>query len=148
MTRRIKSKSSRTHESLQDGHQIKLGSNRSFGIVFCVVFTLLGGYSWWKGGENSIELLIVAALLLFVTLFIPNILSPLNWLWFQFGILLSRIMNPVIMGIVFFFVVTPMAICMRLVGKDTLRLKSKKDMNSYWIHRITKPDHESFKHQF
>ena len=115
-----------------DHRDIKIGSNRSFGFVFFVVFLLISIYPFLKDGNIRIWSLIISFTFLFLGLLNSNLLSPLNKLWFKFGLLLGKIISPIIMGIIFFLVVTPIAIIMRLFKKDLLNLKFKKN-NTYWI---------------
>ena len=115
-----------------DHKDIKIGSNRSFGLVFFVVFLLISIYPFLKDGNIRIWSLIISFTFLFLGLLNSNLLSPLNKLWFKFGLLLGKIISPIIMGIIFFLVVTPIAIIMRLFKKDLLNLKFKKN-NTYWI---------------
>jgi len=112
-------------------NKIKISSNRSFGIVFFTFFLILSLWPLTKGEEIKIGLLIVSILFLVLGLIKSKILTPLNILWFKFGILLGRFVSPIVMGIIFFLVVTPTGYIMRLIGKDLLRLKKNK--NSYWI---------------
>ena len=123
------------HENLDKEEEIKLSSNRSFGIVFTLVFLAVG--TGMISGDHSEGwfFLAVSIILFVVTLACPSILGPLNWAWFKFGLLLGLVMNPLILGFVFFLVVTPMAVIRRLLGKDSLHLKSKPDLESYWIDR-------------
>ena len=113
---------------------VKIGSNRSFGIVFFIVFLLISLYPLLYG--ESIRVWFLATSLIFLVLGLVNskILSPLNKIWFKFGIILGKIISPVIMGIIFFFVVTPIGLLMRLLGKDVLNLKYDKK-KSYWIEK-------------
>ena len=111
---------------------IKISSNRSFGIVFFVVFLLIALYPLTYGGEIRIWSLIISILFLILGLLNSKILAPLNKIWFKFGILLGRIVSPLIMGIIFFLVVTPVGLIMRFLGKDVLNLKYSKN-KSYWI---------------
>ena len=113
---------------------IKISSNRSFGIVFFVVFFLIAIYPLTYSGEIRIWSVIVSLIFLFLGLLNSKILTPLNKLWFKFGILLGKIISPIIMGIIFFFVVTPIGLIMRLLGKDVLNLKYNKN-KSYWIEK-------------
>ena len=115
-----------------DHKDIKIGSNRSFGLVFFVVFLLISIYPFLKDGDIRLWSLIISIIFLFLGLLNSNILSPLNKLWFRFGLLLGKIISPIIMGIIFFLVVTPIAIIMRLFKKDLLNLKFKEN-NTYWI---------------
>jgi len=112
-------------------NNIKISSNRSFGIVFFTFFLILSLWPLTKGEEIKIGLLIVSILFLVLGLIKSKILTPLNILWFKFGILLGKFVSPIVMGIIFFLVVTPTGYIMRLIGKDLLRLKKNK--NSYWI---------------
>ena len=115
-----------------DHKDIKIGSNRSFGLVFFVVFLLISIYPFLKDGDIRLWSLIISIIFLFLGLLNSNVLSPLNKLWFRFGLLLGKIISPIIMGIIFFLVVTPIAIIMRLFKKDLLNLKFKEN-NTYWI---------------
>ena len=111
---------------------IKIGSNRSFGIVFFVVFLLIGLYPLLKGDNIRIWSLILAIIFIVLGLVNSKLLSPINLLWFKFGILLGRFISPIVMGIIFFLVVTPTAFILRLFGKDVLNLK-KNNEPTYWI---------------
>jgi len=113
---------------------IKISSNRSFGIVFFVVFLLIALYPLTYGGEIRIWSLIISILFLILGLLNSKILAPLNKIWFKFGILLGRIVSPLIMGIIFFLVVTPVGLIMRILGKDVLNLKFNTN-KSYWIEK-------------
>ena len=113
---------------------VKISSNRSFGIVFFVVFLLIALYPLTYGGEIRIWSLIISILFLILGLLNSKILAPLNKIWFKFGILLGKIVSPLIMGIIFFLVVTPIGFTMRLLGKDVLNLKYNKN-KSYWIEK-------------
>ena len=113
---------------------VKISSNRSFGIVFFVVFLLIALYPLTYVGEVRIWSLIISIIFLILGLLDSKILAPLNKIWFKFGILLGKIVSPLIMGIIFFFVVTPIGFIMRLLGKDVLNLKYNKN-KSYWIEK-------------
>ena len=112
--------------------KIKISSNRSFGIVFCALFLIVSLYPLIN--ENPIRYwsLIVSIIFLILGMLNSNILSPLNKAWFKFGLFLGRIVSPIVMGIVFFAVVTPIALILKIMGKDLLNLKKSK-INSYWI---------------
>ena len=113
--------------------QIKNKStNKSFGIVFFIVFLLISIYPLIKNGELRLWSLIVALIFLILGLLNSKILTPLNSIWFKFGLLLGKVVSPVIMGIIFFLVVTPTSFIMRILGKDLLNLKYNKN-KSYWI---------------
>ncbi len=111
---------------------IKIGSNRSFGIVFFVVFLIISLFPIIKGNDIRIWSLLVSLTFLILGLINSNVLSPLNKLWFKFGLLLGNFISPIVMGFVFFLVVTPIGLFMRLIGKDLLNL-NKKNVKSYWI---------------
>ena len=113
---------------------IKISSNRSFGIVFFVVFLLIALYPLIYNGEIRIWSLIISLIFLILGLINSRILTPLNKLWFKFGILLGKIVSPIIMGIIFFLVVTPIGFIMRILGKDLLNLKFNAN-KSYWIEK-------------
>jgi hypothetical protein len=113
---------------------IKIGSNRSFGIVFFVVFLIIATYPLINGDELRLWSLIISIVFLFLGLVNSKILNPLNKLWFKFGIFLAKIISPLVMGIIFFLVVTPIGLLMRLLNKDLLNLKFKNN-NTYWIEK-------------
>ncbi len=113
---------------------IKISSNRSFGIVFFIFFLILSLWPIFKGEEIRINLLIISIIFLVLGLMKSRFLTPLNIIWFKFGILLGKFVSPIVMGIIFFLVVTPTGYIMRLIGKDLLRLKKNK--NSYWIKKV------------
>lgn len=129
---------------------VKLGSNRSFGVVFASVFAILGSLPLLHG-EIRFHLwaLILSILFLAITLAKPDILQPLNILWFRFGLLLAKIVNPIVMGLLFFCVVTPMAIMLRCLGKDPMKRKLDKTTTSYWQLRTPAgPEKNSMPRQF
>ena len=114
--------------------EIKIGSNRSFGVVFFVVFLLIALYPVINNGEIRIWSLISSIIFLILGLLNSKLLNPLNKLWFKFGIVLGKIISPLIMGIIFFLVVTPTGLIMRLLRKDILSLKYNQN-KSYWIEK-------------
>ena len=124
---------------------IKISSNRSFGIVFFIVFLLIALYPLIYSGEIRVWSGIISLILLALGVLNSKILTPLNKLWFKFGIFLSKIISPLIMGIIFFLVVTPIGIIMRIFGKDVLNLKYNKNQ-SYWIEK--KGPKSKMKNQF
>ena len=113
-------------------NDIKLGTNRSFGIVFFLVFFLIGLFPLIYQGDVRLWSLIISIIFLILGILKSRILTPLNIIWFKFGILLAKIISPLIMAAVFFLVVTPIGLLMRIIRKDLLNLKSKKKL-SYWI---------------
>jgi predicted membrane metal-binding protein len=130
-----------------DGHEGS--SDRSFGFVFAAVFALIGLYNAWHAGKAWPWLGLIAAGFLVVALARPAVLAPLNKVWMRFGLLLAAIVNPLILGILFFLVFTPMALIARLVGKEFLRLRRRPEVKSYWIVRDPPgPEPASMKDQF
>ena len=124
---------------------VKIGSNRSFGIVFFVFFLIIATYPLIKDGELRLWSLIISIVFLFLGLVNSKILNPLNKLWFRFGIFLGKIISPLVMGIIFFLVVTPIGLLMRLFNKDLLNLRFNNN-SSYWIEK-TEPK-SKMKNQF
>ena len=113
---------------------IKIASNRSFGFVFFIVFLIIATYPLVNNGELRIWSLSISLLFLILGLLNSKILYPLNKIWFKFGILLGKIISPFVMGIIFFFVVTPIGLLMKVFNKDLLNLKFNKN-KSYWIEK-------------
>ncbi len=122
------------HENL-DKEEIKVSSDRSFGVVFTFVFLAAGVWVVSGGQSNGWLFFVSATLFLVVAIARPSVLGPLNRAWAKFGLLLGQVFNPLLLGVVFFLVVTPIAVVLRLWGKDSLHLKSKPDLESYWIDR-------------
>ena len=125
--------------------EIKISSNRSFGIVFFVIFLIVALYPLLNNEDLRIWSLLISAIFLVLGLLNSKLLSPLNKFWFKFGLFLGKVFSPVIMGIIFFLVVTPIGFIMRIIGKDLLNLKFNKD-KSYWIEK-TEPK-SKMKNQF
>ena len=125
--------------------ELQRGSNKSFGIVFFIVFLFIGFYPLLN--QENIRIWSLVASLFFLILGLKNskILSPLNKIWFKFGLLLGKFFSPIIMGIIFFVVVTPIAILMKILKKDLLNLNYNSD-KSYWIKK-TEPK-SKMKNQF
>ena len=113
---------------------IKIGSNRSFGIVFFIVFFLIALYPTINSEEIRIWSVIISLIFLVLGLLDSKILTPFNKIWFKFGTLLGRVISPLVMGIIFFFVVTPIGLIMRILGKDVLNLKYNSN-KTYWIEK-------------
>ena len=116
-------------------NNIKISSNRSFGIVFFVVFLFIALYPITYSEDIRIWSLIISFIFIILGLLNSKILTPLNKLWFKFGVILGKIISPIIMGIIFFLVVTPIGLIMKVLGKDLLRLKYNKKDNTYWIEK-------------
>ena len=119
---------------MKNNNNIKIGSNKSFGLVFFIFFFIVSFYPLVNGEDIRKWSLVFSIIFLVLGLTNSKILNPLNKLWFNFGIFLGKIMSPLIMGIIFFLVVTPIGLLMRLFGKDILNLKFK-DNATYWIEK-------------
>ena len=124
---------------------IKIGSNRSFGIVFFVVFLIIAFYPLINDENIRYWSLFISLVFLTLGLLNSNILTPLNKIWFKFGILLGKVITPILMGIIFFFVVTPIGLLMKILKKDLLNLKFN-NKKSYWIEK--KDPKSKMKNQF
>jgi len=140
---------SQLHESYAHSDTVKAGSERMFGLVFMAVFVLMGLWPLWAGQPVKIWALAAAGGFLAAALIAPKLLRPLNLAWFKFGLLLHKIVNPIVMGLLFFLTVTPMAIIFRLTGKDLLNRKFEPEAETYWIRRDPPgPAPDSMKNQF
>ena len=111
---------------------IKTSSNKSFGIVFFIVFVIISLYPLVNQEDIRIWSLLIAFIFFILALLNSKILTPLNKIWTRFGLFLGNLISPIVMGIIFFFVVTPIGLLMRLFGKDVLNLKNNKS-STYWI---------------
>ncbi|MCR5883512.1 SxtJ family membrane protein [Rhizobacter sp. J219] len=138
-----------SHEDLTREDEVEGSSDRSFGIVFAVVFLIIaawpllhsGAIRWWSVG--------VAGAFAAVAVVMPSILAVPNRLWMKFGLLLAKIVSPVALGILFYLVFTPIGLVMRMAGKDPLRLKADPNAKSYWIDREPPgPPPQSMTNQF
>ena len=112
----------------------KINSNRGFGIVFFVVFLLISIWPSIEGQSIRIWALTVSLIFLVLGLLNSKLLSPFNLIWVKFGEVLGRVIAPIAMGVVYFIIITPIGLFMRLIGKDLLRTKFSRN-NSYWIKR-------------
>ena len=129
-------KSSAMHEDFSRGEEaVKGSSDRGVGLVFATVFSIIGLWPLLSGGGIRIWALAVAGALLALAIAWPATLAPLNRTWAWVGRVLHRIVNPVIMGILFYGTVTPTALVMKLFGKDPLRLRFEPNARTYWIDR-------------
>ncbi len=145
-------KSGERHQALHHHHEVRGSTDRAFGVVFTLVFVFVGLWpltgdlgavdrlNWWTFA--------VAAAILAIALVRPVLLAPANRLWLKFGLLLNRIVTPVVMALIFFGVLTPFAIVMRLAGKDPMRRRFDAAAPSYWIAREPGPAPETMKNQF
>jgi len=126
-------------------NKIKLGSNKSFGIVFAIVFGLIAFWPLLKGNDVRIWSLTISIIFFTLGILKSKILTPLNKIWFKFGIFLGNFIAPIVMGIIFFFVVSPTGLIMKLLKKDLIKLKKNND-SSYWIEK--KDIKSSMRNQF
>ena len=115
--------------------QVKISSNRSFGFLFFVVFFVISLWPIKSQGDLRLWAFILSLIFLVLGVLNSKFLTPLNKLWFKFGILLGSIVSPIVMGAVFFVVVTPVGLIMRFLGKDLLRINKNKTISTYWINR-------------
>jgi len=113
----------------------KIPSNKNFGIVFFVVFLVIGLWPLFTKSEVRYWSLFISVVFLILGLFNSKILTPLNRIWFKFGIFLGKIISPLILGILFFLIVTPIGFAMRILRKDILNLRYDKNIKSYWIEK-------------
>jgi hypothetical protein len=137
------------HELSRSVAPVEASSDRSFGLVFAICFSLLALNNWWRSGQIWPLYGGVASIFLVIAVLRPHLLKPLNALWSKLGALLGAIVSPVIMALVFFLIVTPTGFLMRWTGKDTLRLRRIPEGRSYWIVRDPPgPVGESMRDQF
>jgi len=139
------------HESLTSEETVKPPSEKSFGITFAVVFGLIAAWLFWRKHVPIYSVLAAAAAIFFLAagFLTPKLLRPVNLIWLKFGLLLHKIVNPIVMGLLFYVVFTPMGFIMRVAGKDPLSLKLDKGAASYWTPRQTTGEVEaSMKNQF
>jgi len=118
------------HES-----KIRIGSNRNFGLVFFFVFLIVSLLPLLKEEPFRIWSIVISIIFLILGLMNSKLLTPLNKLWFKFGLFLGSIVSPIVMGFVFFLVITPIGFVMKIMGKDLLNKKKDNDKKSYWINR-------------
>jgi Saxitoxin biosynthesis operon protein SxtJ len=123
------------HESFDREEAVTGSSDRGFGFVFAGFFALVAIVRWWKAQGGAGWFAAAALAMLLIALIRPSLLAPFNRLWTKLALLLSRIMNPVIMGILFFLVVAPIGLLMRVFGKRPLALELDPTAKSYWIER-------------
>jgi len=137
------------HEFQAREENVKISSDRSFGLVFAGLFALLGMLSLYHGGTRWYYWFSLAALFGGLAYTSPAALAPLNRLWAKFGHLLHMVISPVILGVLFYLCIIPIGFLMRLSGKDPMRRKFDPEAKSYWIARSPPgPAPETFKNQF
>lgn len=114
---------------------ILLPPDRHVGILFATIFVVIAFWPFFGSGQIRIWALVIALAFFVIAFLIPKALNPLNRAWMAFGLLLSRIVNPLVLSILFFVVITPVALVTRLFGRDPLRLKLEPKSKSYWVDR-------------
>ena len=126
-----------------------LPSNKKFGIFFSLIFFIIFTYFlYYNYFFLSFIFFFLSATTFLLTIFFPSVLTVFNKIWFRFGILLNKLISPIILGIIFYFMITPIALLTKIFGRDELRLK-RKQTKTYWIERKPPgPDSSSFKNQF
>jgi len=138
-----------THERLVREETVRGSSDRSFGLVFAAVFAVIGLWPLLGDGGIRIWSLAISLVFLATAMLRPMLLAPLNRLWTRFGLLLHHVVNPIIMALLFYLVVTPTGLVMRALGKDILRLRFDRQAKSYWIERQPPgPAPEAMRDQF
>jgi hypothetical protein len=126
-----------------------LPSNRKFGVLFVVVFGLLAGFSWWRGGSAWRVLAGLSAVFLLASLAAPRVLTPLNRAWMAFALLLHKVTSPIILGVMFFGLFAPVAVVMRLRKRDVMKRKFDRVAGSYWNPRVPPgPPGDSLRNQY
>lgn len=142
------SRSPQLHEDFSREETVVGPSDRSFGLTFAAVFSIVGLWPLPGRGEVRVWALAVAGAFLLAALLVPTVLAPLNRLWMRFGLVLHKIMTPVILGVIFFLVVLPTGLLMRLLGKRPLHLHPDRASASYWVRREGSLEPASMKNQF
>lgn len=125
------------------------GSERSFGLVFAAVFAIVGLWPLWMNGAPRYWAIVAATVFLMLAFLVPRVLAPLNRLWMQVGLLLGRIVSPIVLLLLFVVAVIPTGLILRLVGKDPLQRRFEPQLDTYWIRRQppARPD-AGMKNQF
>jgi hypothetical protein len=129
---------SSSHEQFHREESAAPGSNRSFGLVMGGVFLILSLVKFWTGSVFGFAWLAAAVLFAGAAVLAPQVLAPLNRVWFRFGLLLHKIVNPVVMGLIFFGAMLPIGLLMRLFGQRPIPLKFDRDAKSYWVPRTVR----------
>ena len=138
-----------SHEIRQRDEVVKTSTDRNFGLVFAVLFGIVGGLSFYNGRSHWLWWLALAAFLAAVSHARPQLLAPFNHLWTRFGLLLFAVVSPIALVVVFYLCIAPIGWILRLTGKDLLRLRFEADAKSYWIARDPPgPTPGSLKNQF
>ncbi len=139
----------KTHEDLARSDNVESGSDRAFGFVFATVLFVVGIWPLIDGGSPRWWVIIAALVLVIISFTLPQILAPFNRVWFLFGLVLHRIVTPLVMALLYYLTVTPTALIMRIFGKRPLPLTFDQDATSYWIMRDPPgPEPETMERQF
>jgi len=137
------------HEDLNREQEVEGSSDRSFGVVFAVVFLVIAAWPLWHGEPLRWWAVAVAAVFALIAAVRPSLLAGLNRQWMKLGILLGKVVSPIALGLLFYGVITPIGAMLRLAGKDPLRLKFDRGTDSYWIRRAPPgPPPDSMTNQF
>jgi hypothetical protein len=137
-----------THETFARPDEVRVGSERSFGLVIAAALSVIAAIRLWHG-SGIITLLVAAGTFAGLALIAPRVLRPLNILWFRFGLLLHAVVTPVVLGLMFYTTITPIGWIMRAVGKRPLSLGFDAEAKSYWVHRTPPgPSPDSLSNQF
>lgn len=138
-----------SHERLSAEEDVRVGSNRSFGITFAIVFAIIGLFPLLHGGGIRIWALACSVVFAGLAFIWPKVLAPLNRVWFRFGMLLHKVVNPMILGLMFFVIITPLALIIRLFGGKLISLNFDNSLPSYWVRRSPPgPEAQSIRNQF
>ena len=137
------------HENFHKRDEVKVGSERSFWITFAAIFLIIGSFPLISGEAPGVWPLCIGVIFLIAAFALPAALRPLNIVWFRFGMLLHKIVSPLVMVILFFITVAPIGLIMRLLGKDLLNLRFDPDASSYWVERgASELEPETMRRQF
>jgi glucan phosphoethanolaminetransferase (alkaline phosphatase superfamily) len=138
-----------SHENLERVESVKLPSERSFAIVFTVFFAIVGLFPVFTGRPPIIWAFVVSAAFLVAGLAFPAILAPFNKAWFKLGLLLHKVVSPVVLGLLYVVGILPIALALRLLGKELIPLKFDREASTYWIQRDPPgPPQDSMTRQF
>ena len=137
-----------THENFNRDEAASPGSDRTFGLVMAAALALIGAINFHHSGRLWRWELVLAALFLVASLAKPSMLHPLNRLWMKLGLVLHRIVNPIVMGLLFYGTIWPTGLVMRMRGRDLLKLKREPSSDTYWIARVPGPQPETMRDQF
>lgn len=137
------------HDFAEREEEIKGSSDRGFGLVFAIFFAIVGSINLWAGRAWWPYLFAAAGVMLVLAYLFPRLLTPFNRAWMKFGLILFAVISPVVLSVIFYLVITPIALTMRALGKDPLRLKKDAVARTYWISRTPPgPAPDSLKGQF